>query len=186
MGATAKVTRYRWIVRRRQATADERIPLLLQTPAAVRWVSYEPALGPIDFKVAPLHQCPDGTRWMPSTPSPTTGSTGLHWLVVGGESGPGARPPHPDWFRAARDHCLAAGVPFFFKQWGEWAPVDAEHPMPMDRIREAAGVRRDGYRLTDDDVITPDTAFMWRHGKKAAGRRLDGREWNEFPRQGGA
>lgn len=80
-----------------QKTADERIPLLLQTPAVKRFVSYEPALGPIDF--AP---------WIKQ----------IDWLIMGGESGPGARPMHPDWARSTRDQCKAASVPFFFKQWG--------------------------------------------------------------------
>lgn len=98
-----------------QATADERIPLLLQTPAAVRFISYEPALGPLD-----LHRDyfdDDGVA-LPGAPNPRPG---LDWVIAGGESGPGARPSHPDWFRALRDQCQAAGVPFFFKQWGAWA-----------------------------------------------------------------
>jgi len=75
---------------------------------------------------------------------------GIDWVVCGGESGPGARPMHPDWARSVRDQCVAAGVPFFFKQWGEWAPFG-------------------------------DLNAMRRTGKKAAGRLLDGREWNEYP-----
>jgi protein gp37 len=81
-----------------QATADARIPLLLQTPAAFRFVSYEPALGPVDFWNL-LHGCID-------------------WLICGGESGPGARPFDLAWARSARDQCKAAGVPFFLKQLG--------------------------------------------------------------------
>ena len=115
-----------------QATADERIPLLLQTPAAVRWVSAEPLLGPIKL---------DGHEY-------------IHWLVVGGESGPNARPMQIEWARSLRDQCVVAGVPYFFKQWGEFHPT-TEY--------------RDG------------KVFMNRIGKKAAGRLLDGRTWDQYP-----
>jgi protein gp37 len=98
-----------------QATADERIPLLLDTPAAVRFVSYEPALGPVDF-----------TRIdMGSDICTVLGwSKNVDWIIAGGESGSNARPAHPDWFRSVRDQCAAASVPFFFKQWGEWTTPD--------------------------------------------------------------
>ncbi len=86
-----------------QTTADQRIPLLLQTPAAVRFVSYEPALGPVDFDH--LTYCArNGFKSL------------INWIIMGGESGSGARPMHPDWARSVRDQCQAAGVPFFFKQ----------------------------------------------------------------------
>ncbi len=84
-----------------EQTAAARIPLLRKTPATGRWVSYEPALGPVNWE-----------RWLP----------GIDWVVCGGESGPHARPMQPEWARAARDACKEAGVPFFFKQWGDWAP----------------------------------------------------------------
>ncbi len=92
-----------------QKTADERIPILLDTPAAVRWVSYEPALGPVEFGA-----------FMPweSTEPFERYKVGLDWIVAGGESGPNARPSHPRWFRAVRDQCKAAGVPFYMKQMG--------------------------------------------------------------------
>lgn len=89
-----------------QEYADLRIPLLLQTPAAVRWVSAEPLLGPI-------HGLPF-MRWR-STAGPVTG---IDWLVAGGESGPGACPVDPDWIRRLRDECLTGRIAFFFKQWG--------------------------------------------------------------------
>lgn len=119
-----------------QKTADERIPLLLQTPAAVRGVSYEPALGPVNFTRIKWARIPvnkkdyeqygvpapselwsmnnaltsrPGDQWNPP-------KIGLDWIIMGGESGPGARPMHPDWARSTRDQCQAAGVPFFFKQ----------------------------------------------------------------------
>jgi protein gp37 len=101
-----------------QKTADERIPLLLETPAAVRFVSYEPALGPVDFRcLAPVDDYHTDAL---DTPDP---SCRLHWVIVGGESGPGARPMHPDWPASLRRQCADAGTAFFFKQRGEWSPV---------------------------------------------------------------
>jgi protein gp37 len=131
-----------------QATADARIPLLLQTPAAIRFVSYEPALGPVDFT---------GTGW-------NLWMEKLSWIIAGGESGPGARPPHPDWFRSARDQCKAAGVAFFFKQWGEYHPI----------------TRTDG--IHESPFGPAGSQHMIRVGKKKAGALLDGREWKEFPK----
>ncbi|MGH3851783.1 MAG: DUF5131 family protein, partial [Pseudonocardiaceae bacterium] len=100
-----------------QETADERIPLLLQTPAAVRFLSVEPLLA--SMRLA------DG--WLYDDLSGRCAKAGgvVDWVIVGGESGPGARPMHPQWVRDIHDQCVAAGVPFFFKQWGEWIQGDA-------------------------------------------------------------
>jgi protein gp37 len=143
-----------------QATADERIPLLLQTPAAVRWISAEPLLGPVS-----LGAYLPGTRIADFNIPPP-----LQWVVVGGESGPGARPMHPQWARDIRDRCAAAGVPFLFKQWGEWSP----------QLRSYA-----------HDAMTFPTTMKYHDwatgdrsewiGKKAAGRELDGRTWDGYP-----
>ena len=89
----------------------------------------------------------------------------LHWVICGGESGPGARPMHPDWARSLRDQCAAAGVPFLFKQWGEWLPSEAEDQP----------VYRGEHRHLGGHVHT------YRIGKAAAGRMLDGRTHDEFP-----
>ncbi len=147
-----------------QKTADERIPLLLQTPAAVRWVSYEPALGPVDFTYG-LSQCHNFTPYKGDYGAALV-TRGIDWMVAGGESGPGARPSHPYWFRTVRDQCLRAVVPFFFKQWGEWIPV-SQHVQTGD-ARLHRGTFRDGVHFI-------------RLGKKYAGHLLDGREWREFP-----
>lgn len=102
-----------------QRAAEERIPILLYTPAAVRFVSAEPLLGPVDLSNIDgrYHDALKGQRWeegrLCSTPK-------LDWVICGGESGPGARPMHPVWARSIRDDCEHAGVPFYFKQWGEW------------------------------------------------------------------
>ncbi len=95
-----------------QHFADERIPRLLETPAAVRWISAEPLLGPINLNRSGIG---------PKMPNDAAGW--LHWVVCGGESGPQGRPMHHDWARSLRDQCQAAGVPFFFKQWGEFLPA---------------------------------------------------------------
>ena len=139
-----------------QASAETRIPDLLDTPAAVRFVSAEPLLGPVD--IAPfLH--------------------GLDWVIVGGESGKNARPMHPDWARSMRDQCQAAGVPFFFKQWGEFRP-----PMTPDDhnlIKDGKGFG--GSLMQNGDFGDPRGNAVIRTGKRSAGRLLDGREWSEMP-----
>ena len=121
----------------------DRIELLRQAPAAIRFLSLEPLLE--DIGMLDL--------------------TGIHWVICGGESGPGARPAPPDWFRSARDQCQAAGVPFFFKHWGEWSPVG------------------DAKRHVCRDVPIGDGTHhrMFRVGGKNAGRLLDRRTWDEMP-----
>lgn len=113
-----------------QATADLRIPALLDTPAAVRLLSCEPLLGPMDLQMAVPRPCtcgPGQTFLIGETRAHKTGCPALRWpfpdwVIVGGESGPGARPMHPDWARSLRDQCAPVGVPYFFKQWGEHGP----------------------------------------------------------------
>lgn len=141
-----------------QKTADERIPLLLQTPAAVRFVSYEPALGPVNFWPFFSWRKGEGEGARRS----------LDWVIAGGESGPKARPSHPDWFRTVRDQCLDVGVPFFFKQWGKWTIASSPN---TSRQLVSFGSPFGGI----------DSVYMERVGRKLAGRLLDGREWNEFP-----
>lgn len=179
-----------------QARADERIPDLLATPAAVRWLSCEPLLGLVDLEVVkhakgqlrPYAGTVDSLRAL-FTPagghSVYQGDTRLDWIVAGGESGPGARPMHPDWARTLRDQCAAAGVPFFFKQWGESCPLRADLiPVPYRHIGWVAHDGRfkfdcteDDYRpmCRDDDKHRPRYwSQVLRVGKKAAGRLLDG------------
>lgn len=107
-----------------QQAADERIPLLLQTPAAVRFLSCEPLLGAVDLSKYIQESQPTGA---------------IHLVIAGGESGPGARPMHPDWARSLRDQCQSAGVPFFFKQLSQANTKDFKkfHLFPEDlQIRE--------------------------------------------------
>jgi protein gp37 len=155
-----------------QKTADERIPLLLQTPAAVRFISAEPLLGAIDL-------------------NEIEGVDNLDWIITGGESGHGARPMHPDWARSLRDWCVEFGVPFFFKQWGEWKPGDQE--LPFDHGIKAASMGPERVQWFQPDgrtapcgsapsgfVLGPANLTM-RVGTKAAGCLLDGVEHHEFP-----
>jgi protein gp37 len=173
-----------------QKAADERIQILLQTPAAVRWVSAEPLLGPILLDNGE-------TSWLSCSrrddyTEPVRGEEsccesfhdggkhfrGIDWVVAGGESGPGARPMHPEWARSLRDQCQAAGVAFFFKQWGAWNWQCDER-----------AARAEAFRLTREGRNGSDLAnagdggdvWMYRVGKKSAGRLLDGKEWNQYP-----
>jgi protein gp37 len=140
-----------------QATADERITLLLQTPAAVRFVSYEPALGPVDFSrwMWPMHWHWDGNFGTPEQAIAAGAfaerkrqalvsayAVFLDWLIVGGESGPGARPFDVAWARSAIRQCREAGVPVFIKQLGArpWEPVEGVGPMPMHLKNAKGGV----------------------------------------------
>lgn len=157
-----------------QEEADRDIPKLLAVPAAVRFLSMEPLLGPVD--ITPFlwgkneavdticQNCPRDadcecgyhTRTALMMPA-------LHWVIAGGESGPGARPMHTDWARNLRGQCAAAGVPFLFKQWGEWL-----------------GAMQDGDN-GGSALETNATDHPIRIGKKAAGRFLDGQTHDGFP-----
>jgi hypothetical protein len=147
-----------------QAEYDRDIGKLLRTPAVVHGISIEPLLGAMDLRLGGA-SLPDYAQHHPLAP--------LDWVIVGGESGHGARPMHPEWARSLRDQCAAAGVPMLFKQWGEWAP-GSNWP---DDIAIPSGERCDF-----DDATLGDAGSVWRVGKKAAGRLLDGVEHNGFPR----
>ncbi|ALX12112.1 hypothetical protein P350_11455 [Burkholderia cepacia JBK9] len=166
-----------------QAEADRDIPKLLAVPARVRFLSMEPLLGPIDLTSIPWrggHRVSVLQGW----DSP---DHGLHWVIVGGESGPGARPMHPEWARDIRDQCAAAGVSFHFKQHGEWAPGSGD--FGAGRF-ETAAVAHDGrvapggYRVEDyprGATSGDGWCMVHRSGKRSAGRLLDGRTHDEFP-----
>lgn len=164
-----------------QAEADRRIPHLLAVPAARRFLSCEPLLGPVDLTNitgaeksaqfgSPVH------GWSCLWKGNCIGRPWIDWVIAGGESGPKARASHPDWFRSLRDQCKHAGVPFFFKQWGEWAPTGdwyADHQCSLP-LRSWTGSA-----WTADGAAEGE--WLARVGKKAAGAMLDGREWREVP-----
>ncbi len=170
-----------------QEEADRDIPKLLAVPARVRFLSIEPMLGPIDLEkacdIAEVNYCA-GTWDTMSDPQRCLmafrhGSVRLlDWVICGGESGPKARPMHRDWARSLRDQCAEAGVPFLFKQWGEWLPERqrATQPMKVPLYERRWCTLGDG-----DDRYTSTAAAVNKVGKKAAGRLLDGVEHNGFP-----
>ena len=175
-----------------QERADKRIPALLAAPAVRRFLSCEPLLGAVDLQrwLERCHGASDGDCFYSRCPQLRDDEpkrTGRHcpldswhdwrggdepdhplldWVITGGESGAQARPSHPDWFRSLRDQCAAAGVPFLFKQWGEWLPVG--HHQPGERVGDRCHVFDDGL-------------VMARVGKKTAGRFLDGVLHDAFP-----
>jgi protein gp37 len=166
-----------------QRFADVRIPLLLKTPAALRFLSCEPLLEALDIRayvttLAGVLCCPRcGFRTnrfsrCPNDDAELTRDIAVDWVIVGGESGSSKeriRPMHPDWARSLRDQCVAAGVPFLFKQWGTFTyrPPNAEAIVLSDDPSDTTSARSNGY--------------FARVGKKRAGRELDGRTWDEFP-----
>jgi protein gp37 len=188
-----------------QAEADRRIPHLLAVPAAKRFLSCEPLLGPVDLNtVAPTYLHGELTSFIASIPDRDgafTGKNYLDWIITGGESGPHARPSHPDWFRSLRDQCQAASVPFFFKQWGEWRPApwkfvrdanssDAEYKAWSDQhaathalisTAQPWPLGHKAWSIERDNQAPPHATGIHRPGKKAAGATLDGREWREVP-----
>jgi len=133
-----------------------RIDELMRIPAAVRFVSFEPLLDDVAVALEPGHE-------------------GIDWAIAGGESGPGARPMHPDWARSLRDQAQAAGVPFFFKQWGAWSSES------VAGLWSGIDSPPTNIELVDGGGSAQNYQWMARVGKKAAGRLLDGREWNEMP-----
>ena len=182
-----------------QDSADRMVPHLLQVPARVPGLSIEPLLGPVDLDLGTsptlepwaycesqecagrsrrgitidcdVEPCDDWKAWRDQPR--------IAWVIVGGESGPHARPMHPDWVRSIRDQCTEAGVPFFFKQWGEWANWASlpGNPPPMDTdiLLDRYGVRH------PLDAMATNGRYMRRVGRAAAGRVLDGCTWEEEP-----
>jgi protein gp37 len=172
-----------------QAMADLRIPQLLSIDAPAFFVSIEPMLSAVDLSNLDYGGWQfDALRGINHHATTTTFKC-VSWIIAGGESGPGSRPTHPGWFRALRDQCVAAGVPFFFKQWGDWLGGEANRD-------PAAGPMHSYWRCDDGSYLWPsyrrshsfDHPDPWsgnvtakRVGKKAAGAKLDGREWREVP-----
>jgi protein gp37 len=131
-----------------------RIKELVKVPAVVHFLSVEPLLGPI----------------------PRIPLADIEWVIVGGESGPSARPLNPAWVRQIRDRCLSRHIPFFFKQWGMWAPEDA--------IADAGLVNRCEAGKVKTHVFRPPNGGspVFKVGREKAGRILDGQVWDQMPR----
>ncbi|MFG3085088.1 DUF5131 family protein [Streptomyces parvulus] len=162
-----------------QKWADIRIPALLETPAAVRFLSCEPLLGPVDLKQAVRTMGSERGHGLTASFVHAGGCCrkfhGIDWVIVGGESGHGARAMHPDWVRDLRDQCATGEVPFFFKQWGEWSIAPSNYgPDVPARARASTQL----VFATKQDV---DGQIMLRAGKARAGRELDGRLHDAFP-----
>lgn len=183
-----------------QQWADIRIPALLKTPAAVRWISAEPLLGPIDLGMGDPHAEHDGyginsphPRICLSCSDPDAGTEveywrrdpdapQLDWVVCGGESGHGARPMHPGWVRSLRDQCVDAGIPFLFKQWGEYIPESlGAHVITRRSAKTARYADFDGGNRPANIGARNGAVTCHRVGKGRAGRELDGRIWDEYP-----
>ena len=150
-----------------QEWANERLPYLVETPADIRFVSAEPLLGRVRLDEV-WARMPSGGESLYNTLHKSDREGRVNWVIAGGESGPRSRPMHPVWALNLRDQCLNADVPFFFKQWGEWAPKSA---IPLDKELPRKYVEHDFY----------DGSLVHRFGKKRAGRLLDGCEWNQMP-----
>lgn len=159
-----------------QKEADKRIPLLLETPAAVRWLSCEPLLGEIDLTMI-AKGSPIGSNISIGINVLNQEYSSVDWVVAGGESGANARPVHPDWIRHLRDQCVSAGVPFFFKQWGSWFPL-CEKVVEGAKWSIGQAKALSHLHLWNDDGGNVSLNI----GKKNAGRFLDGRTWDEFPK----
>lgn len=185
-----------------QRRADERVPDLLATPAAVRFVSAEPLLGPIDFTSIYDPDTGSAEPW-PHQVDALTGDVSdeangiipgvfppgeaprLDWIIVGGESGVGARATHPAWARAVRDACTAAGVEFCFKQWGAWQPRAWCRDGGTHAMRWSGQISFQKIQSHPDSIERVGAGDEWSAfalvGKRAAGRLLDGVEHNGIP-----
>ena len=150
-----------------QEEADKKIPILQQIPAAARFISAEPLLSQIDIR-----------KYL-------QGDNKLTWVIAGGETGPKARPMHEVWVKSLRDQCLDAGIPYFFKSWGEWLPC-SQFPDDMEDEKYPVG------HIYEDGLFLPPPAnnIPWRNinsedvckvGKKQSGHLIDGEEYRQFP-----
>jgi protein gp37 len=143
-----------------QKEAEERIPFLITTPAAIRFLSCEPLLGPVTIPI----DCADGSGL-------------VDWVIVGGESGPGARPMNPEWVRSLRDQCSYANVPFFFKQWGNWKYSGGNCNKSNIGVWDGERKPTIGMDAGENDGVH----VMINVGKSKAGRELDGKVYDQYP-----
>lgn len=175
-----------------QPEADEKIPLLLHVPAVRRGLSVEPMLGPIRLDRLPWAPSLDDQAYNALTgngiqsdayeyPAYTQNGPKLHWVICGGAAGPGVPPMHPDWPHSLRDQCKAAGVPFFFKGWGDWMPDGWVHADTPFDARHATFNGRHELIKSRAGLTSPHNFTMRRVGKARSGRLLGGKLWEEMP-----
>jgi len=150
----------------------DRLPHLIQAPVSTRFLSLEPLIRWDRDGIGLAGICPKdwGKGFTPV-------GDHIDWVIVGGESGPKARPMHPEWVYGIRDECVDAGVSFFFKQWGEWRPVVPHEPFGPPRYF----FDTDGRLMEELEGGFESPKVIHRVGKKAAGRLLDGRTWEQVP-----
>lgn len=171
-----------------QAAAESRIPALLATPAAVRFISAEPMLGPVSLlEWLPIRPVTYPIRYLRQDDAP---AAPIHWIICGGESGPAARPTHPDWVRDLHAQACAAQIPFFFKQWGEWLPssqVRLTSQAYQCSRRCTMGPNGDPNRLERSEAVPGRNGVevFYRLGRARAGRALDGNLYAYRPEGGG-
>lgn len=170
-----------------QQRANERIPHLLSVPARVRFLSCEPLLGRVSFRWALWHDYK--AQWeRRESLGHLDGLRSIDWVIAGGESGPQARPMHPEWLTTLRDECAEVGVPFHFKQWGEWVPqlgaITLSDNPEVSRYQWASwweGAWEFFDRPDCWTVMSEPEDCMVKVGTKVAGRSLDGRTWDGLP-----
>ncbi len=161
-----------------QKLANERIPKLLSVPAAVRFVSIEPMLGPVDLEHGFDYGDEIAMNFLngdyitnPHQEEYSHSDEKLDWVIVGGESGHKARPMHPDWVRSVRDQCTKAGVPFFFKQWGKYLPHCQAHVFERDHPKQFPSPHNPEKMNT-----------YYKVGKSKSGNMLDGVRYENYPK----
>lgn len=178
-----------------QEQANNRIPYLLQVPAAVRFVSIEPMMGPVDLSQGFDYENEIAINFLtgdyitnPHQEEATHSDDKLHWVICGGESGHHARPMHPDWVRSIRNQCKEAKVPFFFKQWGEWLPVNQnngdetklvnkQNIISMSNHGDSGPLLETSYMVDSRNYLT-----ICKVGKHKSGNLLDGVKHEEYPK----
>jgi protein gp37 len=160
------------------ARFTRRADVLREIPAAVRFISAEPLLGSLfETRLRDLPADPTSAIPVKEYIRKPLDPAGIDWLIAGGESGPRARPSHPDWFRELRDACSSQGTAFLFKQWGEWAPLFETDD--REAMSQAVAAHSHHHPATRRRMF--GDALLERRGKRASGRELDGRTWDQFP-----
>lgn len=191
--STSKDNIWMGVTAENQEQANKRISILLQIPASKRYVSIEPMLGPIDFYDINIngefYHALKGFGDISGGDFGKFNGPKLDWVICGGESGPHARPMHPEWVKSVRDQCKDAGTPFFFKQWGEWSPrtwglVQEDHKCEKWPCLKVALNGKTGRSGNADDLTLDEYSngnFMQKVGRNKAGNILDFKQYHQWP-----